>query len=135
MKDMAAVMGKSMPPAATKHALSGNKGPNLATSQEVDCPRPNQDKSPAKKKKALSEASTLDSACSFDATAAGAGREISMLVTKFTEVLSERAASDTTQIKELEGILTEARNLESYLKEKKSKLRQTLALISDKLQS
>uniref|UniRef100_A0A3B5KX50 Uncharacterized protein n=1 Tax=Xiphophorus couchianus TaxID=32473 RepID=A0A3B5KX50_9TELE len=48
---------------------------------------------------------------------------------------SERGAADTTQMKELEGILTEARNLESYLKEKKCNLRQTLALISNKLQS
>lgn len=47
---------------------------------------------------------------------------------------SERAAKDTSQMKELEDILTEARNLESYLKEKKHHLRQTLALISDKLQ-
>ncbi|MED6284195.1 hypothetical protein CHARACLAT_016820, partial [Characodon lateralis] len=101
----------------------------------IDCSRSNQDKSPPKKKKALSEASSLDSAHAFDPTAAGAGREISLLVAKFTEMLSERAAADTTQMKELEDILTEARNLESYLKEKKSNLRQTLALISDKLQS
>jgi len=47
---------------------------------------------------------------------------------------SDRASADTSQMKELEVILIEARNLESYLKEKKSHLRQTLALISDKLQ-
>lgn len=47
---------------------------------------------------------------------------------------SERAAADTSQLKKLEGILTEAQNLESYLKEKKKELRQTLAVISDKLQ-
>lgn len=47
---------------------------------------------------------------------------------------SERAAADTGQMKKLQGILTEAQNLESYLKEKKKHLRQTLALISDKLQ-
>lgn len=47
---------------------------------------------------------------------------------------SERAAADTSQMKELQGILAEAHNLESCLKEKKNHLRQTLALISDKLQ-
>lgn len=47
---------------------------------------------------------------------------------------SERAAADTSQMKELQGILTAAQNLESYLKEKKNHLRQTLALISHKLQ-
>ncbi|KAM4742525.1 uncharacterized protein tex12 [Anableps anableps] len=135
MKDVTTMAGKLMPPAVTKQTLSSNKGPNQTPSQEMDCPRSNRDKSPPKKKKASSEASALDSACSFDSTAAGAGREISMLLTKFTELLSERAAADTTQMKELEGILTEARSLESYLKEKKSNLRQTLALISNKLQS
>lgn len=52
----------------------------------------------------------------------------------FWVCFSERAAADTAQMKELEGILTKARNLESYLKEKKYNLRQTLAGISDKLQ-
>lgn len=46
---------------------------------------------------------------------------------------SESAAADTAQMKELEGILTQARNLELFLKEKKKHLKQTLALISDKL--
>lgn len=47
---------------------------------------------------------------------------------------SERAAIDASQVRELEDILMEARNLESHLKEKKDHLRRTLALISDKLQ-
>uniref|UniRef100_A0A673BVA3 Uncharacterized protein n=1 Tax=Sphaeramia orbicularis TaxID=375764 RepID=A0A673BVA3_9TELE len=63
----------------------------------------------------------------------GANRELSMLLSKFAEVLSERASADTVEMKQLEGILTEAQNLESFLKGKKSHLRQTLALISDKL--
>lgn len=46
---------------------------------------------------------------------------------------SERAAADSSQMRELEGILAEAKSLESYLKEKKTHLRQTLAVISDKL--
>lgn len=46
---------------------------------------------------------------------------------------SERAAADSFQMRELEGILAEAKSLELYLKEKKTHLRQTLAVISDKL--
>lgn len=52
----------------------------------------------------------------------------------FMVCFSEKAAADTSQMKELEGILREAQSLECYLKEKKNHLRQTLALISDKLQ-
>uniref|UniRef100_A0A3Q3X2P2 Uncharacterized protein n=1 Tax=Mola mola TaxID=94237 RepID=A0A3Q3X2P2_MOLML len=63
----------------------------------------------------------------------GVSRDVSVLLSKFAQVLSERAAAETAQMKELEGILGEARNLESYLKEKKHHLRKTLTLISDKL--
>lgn len=49
-------------------------------------------------------------------------------------LLRERAAVDASQLGELEDILTEARSLESHLKEKKEHLRRSLALISDKLQ-
>uniref|UniRef100_A0AAQ6A300 Testis expressed 12 n=1 Tax=Amphiprion ocellaris TaxID=80972 RepID=A0AAQ6A300_AMPOC len=122
-----------MPPALNKRALNSNKEPQQTTSQEMECTLANQEKSPPSKKKPPSETSALESACSFEDTAAGTSREISMLASKFAEVLSERAAADYTQMKELEGILTQARNLDSYLKEKKSHLRQTLALISDKL--
>lgn len=48
---------------------------------------------------------------------------------------SERATADTMLMKELEGILADARYLESYLKEKKQHLKQTLELISEKLQN
>ncbi|KAM9359106.1 testis-expressed protein 12 [Symphorus nematophorus] len=100
----------------------------------MECTPANQDKSPPKRKKAPSKPSTLESADLFEATNAGASREVSMLFSKLAQVLSERAAADTSQMKELESILAEAQNLESYLKEKKKHLRQTLALISDKLQ-
>lgn len=45
----------------------------------------------------------------------------------------ERAVVDASQLRELGDILTEARSLESHLKEKKEHLRRCLALISDKL--
>uniref|UniRef100_A0A8C9Y4G9 Testis expressed 12 n=1 Tax=Sander lucioperca TaxID=283035 RepID=A0A8C9Y4G9_SANLU len=134
MKEATPTVGKLIPPTLNKRAVNNNKAPKQTTPQETEHTPANQDKSPPKKKKPPSKPSTLESADLFVATTAGASREVSMLFSKFAEVLSERAAADTSQMKELEGILTEAQNLESYLKEKKKHLRQTLALISDKLQ-
>ncbi|KAM9732745.1 testis-expressed protein 12 isoform 1-T1 [Menidia menidia] len=134
MKRITQMAGKLMPPTVNKQTVNSHKEPKQTTSQEMDSTHSNQDKSPPKKKKTPPEASTFHPADSFEATVAGASREVSVLVTKFAEVLSERASADTSQMKELEVILTEAQNLESYLKEKKSRLRQTLALISEKLQ-
>lgn len=51
----------------------------------------------------------------------------------FVICYSERAAADTSQMNELQGILAEAQYFESYLTEKKNHLKQTLALISNKL--
>ncbi|XP_074496767.1 uncharacterized protein tex12 [Sebastes fasciatus] len=134
MKEATPTAGKLIPPTLNKRAVNSNKGPKQTTPKETERTPANQDKSPPKKKKPPSTPSTLESANQFEATTAGASREVSMLFSTFAEVLSERAAADTSQMKELEGILTEAQNLESYLKEKKRHLRQTLALISDKLQ-
>lgn len=41
---------------------------------------------------------------------------------------------DSSQVKELDDILMEARCLEAHLKEKKDHLRRSLAVISEKLQ-
>ncbi|KAM7399798.1 hypothetical protein PAMP_019042 [Pampus punctatissimus] len=133
MKEATPTPGKLAPPALNKRGANNGKGPKQTTSQEMERTPVNQDKSPPTKKKPPSKASTLESADLFEATTAGASREVSMLLSQFAAVLSERAAADTSQMKELEGILTEARSLESYLKEKKSHLRQTLAAISAKL--
>uniref|UniRef100_UPI0037E80D5F testis-expressed protein 12 n=1 Tax=Semicossyphus pulcher TaxID=241346 RepID=UPI0037E80D5F len=124
--------GKLIPPILNKRAVNNSKGPKQTTEETEQSPA-NQVESPPKKKKTPSKPSTSEDL--FDATTAGASREVSMLFSKFAELLSERAAADTSQMKELDGILKEAQNLESYLKEKKKHLRQTLALISDKLQS
>ncbi|KAL1260717.1 hypothetical protein QQF64_008544 [Cirrhinus molitorella] len=70
----------------------------------------------------------------FEIALAEANREVSALFSKYSEVLRERATVDASQLGELEDILTEARSLESHLKEKKEHLRRSLALISDKLQ-
>ncbi|XP_042337216.1 testis-expressed protein 12-like, partial [Plectropomus leopardus] len=94
----------------------------------------NRDKSPPTKKQTPSKPPTSEPADLFEATTAGAIREFNMLFSEFSQALSERAAADAAQMKELDRILTEAKNLEAYLKEKKKTLRQTLDLISDKLQ-
>ncbi|TMS07443.1 Testis-expressed protein 12 [Larimichthys crocea] len=134
MKEATPAAGKLAVPTLNKTGVNNNKGPKQTTAQEMECTPANQEESPPKKKKPPSKPSTdLESADSFEATAAGASREVSMLLSKFSKVLSERAAADSSQMRELEGILAEAKSLESYLKEKKTHLRQTLAVISDKL--
>ncbi|TKS81486.1 Testis-expressed protein 12 [Collichthys lucidus] len=117
MEEAAPAAGKLAVPTLNKTGVNNNKGPKQTTAQEMECTPANQE----------------ESADSFEATAAGASREVSMLLFKFAKVLSERAAADSSRMRELEGILAEAKNLESYLKEKKTHLRQTLAVISDKL--
>uniref|UniRef100_A0A8C3A5L7 Testis-expressed sequence 12 protein n=1 Tax=Cyclopterus lumpus TaxID=8103 RepID=A0A8C3A5L7_CYCLU len=117
---------------SNKRAANNNKG-SKQTPEETERTPANQDNSPPIKKKTPSASTALESAGLFEATSAGASRDFSMLLAKFAEVFSERAAADTSQMKELEGILTEAQNLESYLKEKKKHLRETLSLISERL--
>uniref|UniRef100_A0A8C8LNX9 Testis-expressed sequence 12 protein n=1 Tax=Oncorhynchus tshawytscha TaxID=74940 RepID=A0A8C8LNX9_ONCTS len=130
--------GRVMPPSGRG---MDNKGPKQKLSQEVEQTSAYCDNSPAKKKKAQSSKTPASySSDLFEAELAGANREVNMLFSKYSEVLSafvsysERAAIDASQVRELEDILMEARNLESHLKEKKEHLRRTLALISDKLQ-
>ncbi|XP_059187736.1 testis-expressed protein 12-like [Centropristis striata] len=136
MKKATPVAEKLIPITLNTRAVNNSKGPKQATTQETQGAPANQDKSPPRKRKTTSRPTTsiLESADLFEATTTGGSREVNMLCSEFAEVLSERAAADTFQMKELEDILTEAQNLESYLKEKKKHLRQTLDLISDKLQ-
>ncbi|KAI9513622.1 hypothetical protein NQZ68_036203 [Dissostichus eleginoides] len=133
MKEAVPMAGKVIPPSLNKRAVNNSKSPKQTTPQEKEHPPANQENSPPKKKKPPSKSSTDERADLFEVKTAGAGREVSMMFSKFAQVLSERAAADTSEMKELEGILTEAQNLESHLKEKKKHLSQTLALISDKL--
>uniref|UniRef100_A0A4W5Q345 Si:dkey-40g16.5 n=1 Tax=Hucho hucho TaxID=62062 RepID=A0A4W5Q345_9TELE len=124
--------GRVMPP--TGRGMD-NKGPKQKLAQEVEQTSAYCDNSPAKKKKAHSSKTPASySSDLFEDELAGANREVNMLFSKYSEVLSERAAIDASQVRELEDVLMEARNLESHLKEKKEHLRRTLALISDKLQ-
>ncbi|XP_068601725.1 testis-expressed protein 12 isoform X3 [Brachionichthys hirsutus] len=63
-----------------------------------------------------------------------AGRDVCSLLMTFSHLLSERVVADTSQISELEGVLAEAATVASCLREKKKYLRQTLSVISEKLQ-
>lgn len=130
MKEAPQMAEKQIPPALNKKAVNSSKRSRETTSQEME-PCTSQEKSSTKKK--TCNAPTLKSADVFDVATAGASIEISELLAKFAEVLREKAAADTSRMEELECILTEARNLEAHLIEKKKHLRQTLALISEKL--
>ncbi|CAJ1065990.1 testis-expressed protein 12-like isoform X5 [Xyrichtys novacula] len=113
---------------------SNNKGPTQTILQETAWSSANPEKSPPMKKKTPSKPAFSGSATLCDTPAAGASREVNVQFSHFAGMLSETAAADTSQMKQLDGILIEARNFESCLKEKKKQLRQTLALISDNLQ-
>ncbi|KAI7800809.1 hypothetical protein IRJ41_012696 [Triplophysa rosa] len=89
--------------------------------------------SPAKMTKKHPRSAAVDMPYGFETALAEANREVGVLFSNYSEVLRERADVDASQLRELEDILTEARSLESHLKEKKEHLRQCLALISDKL--
>ncbi|XP_068174122.1 uncharacterized protein [Antennarius striatus] len=120
---------------AAKAIPSQRQGNNnkQTTTQEVECTPATPDKSPLKKRKPSCEP-TLKSADLFEVTTTAARKDICSLMTTLSNLLRERAVADTSQIKELEGILVGAANVESHLKEKKEYLRQTLSVISDKLQ-
>ncbi|KAL6471013.1 hypothetical protein MHYP_G00196630 [Metynnis hypsauchen] len=111
-----------------------NKGSKLKLT-EVEHAVTYSENSPAKKVKTQSaKLPAEDVTNGFDAAWADAVREINHILSKYSEVLRERAEVDAAQFEELESILSEAVSLESQLKEKKEHLRRSLAVISDKLQ-
>ena len=121
---------------STKETVRGTEMKrSQAKTREVVENAPFSETSPAKMMKAQHFRSAAgDMSYGFEIALEEANREVSVLFSKYSEVLRERAAVDASQLGELEDILTEARSLESHLKEKKEHLRRSLALISDKLQ-
>ncbi|CAL1570878.1 unnamed protein product [Knipowitschia caucasica] len=117
-------------PSPVNKRPANSQGPNEETTQKMDS-RPVVEKSPPKKRSC--KLSTVDPAHLLEAETADASCVISQLFKNFADVLSEKAAADISMMQELEGIVTEARNLEGYLKEKKHLLREKLSFISDKL--
>ncbi|OPJ68257.1 testis-expressed sequence 12 protein [Patagioenas fasciata monilis] len=62
-------------------------------------------------------------------------KEIKNLLSKYANILSERAAMDASYVEELDGILKEARTIENHLKQKRESLKQRFAVITNTLQS
>ncbi|XP_060106894.1 testis-expressed protein 12 [Heteronotia binoei] len=62
-------------------------------------------------------------------------KEISVLISKYARMLSERAAMDASYVEELEGILKETVSVENHLKMKQESLQQRFAAIANPLQS
>ncbi|KAJ8280594.1 hypothetical protein GJAV_G00056650 [Gymnothorax javanicus] len=112
-----------------------NKGPKMKMAKEIEEPTMFGESPPMKKKHSMSDKSpALNSFDVFQAFVADANREVDALFSKFAEVMSERAAVDGSQIRELEDMVKEVKTLESHLMERKEQLRRSLAAISDKLQ-
>ncbi|XP_009995722.1 PREDICTED: testis-expressed sequence 12 protein [Chaetura pelagica] len=61
-------------------------------------------------------------------------KEIMNLLSKYAQILSERATTDASYVRELDGILKEARTLENNLKQKKESLKQRFAVLANTLQ-
>ncbi|XP_068936503.1 testis-expressed protein 12 [Petaurus breviceps papuanus] len=62
-------------------------------------------------------------------------KEINMLLTKYAQILRERAAVDASYIEEFDAIFKEASTLENLLKQKRESLRQRFTMIANTLQS
>ncbi|XP_005236664.1 testis-expressed protein 12 [Falco biarmicus] len=62
-------------------------------------------------------------------------KEIMNLLSKYAHILSERAAMDASYVQELDGILKEARTIETHLKQKRESLKQKFTVIASTLQS
>ncbi|XP_061449333.1 testis-expressed protein 12 [Rhineura floridana] len=62
-------------------------------------------------------------------------KEINILLSKYANILSERATMDASYVEELEGILKEASSIEHHLKLKRENLRHRFAAIAGPLQS
>ncbi|KAG5836909.1 hypothetical protein ANANG_G00233680 [Anguilla anguilla] len=110
------------------------KGPKTKMTKEVEEAPMYCESSPMKKKRPLCDKSpALNSLNVFQAAVTDTNREVNVLFSMFAEVMSERAAVDGSQVRELEDIVKEVKGLESHLMERKEQLRRSLAVISDKL--
>ncbi|XP_061072198.1 testis-expressed protein 12-like [Conger conger] len=115
-----------------------SKGPKIMTKEvtkQVEEDPMYCESSPMKKKRPLCDKSpSLNSLDVFQAAVTDSNREVNVLFSKFAEVMSERAAVDGSQVRELEDIMTEVKGLESHLMERKELLKHSLAIVSNKLQ-
>ncbi|XP_077466966.1 uncharacterized protein tex12 [Stigmatopora argus] len=112
----------------SQEGLRQSTGPTNTIAQEMAM-YGDSTQSTRTKKKRKSKMSVV----SFETTATGAGRDLSVLFSKFGDMLTEMAAVDTAERKELENHLQEAQSLQASLKENKNMLKQTLVQISETL--
>uniref|UniRef100_A0A8D0L718 Testis expressed 12 n=1 Tax=Sphenodon punctatus TaxID=8508 RepID=A0A8D0L718_SPHPU len=61
-------------------------------------------------------------------------KEINTMLSKYAQILSERAAMDVSYVEELDGFLKEASSIENHLKPKRKSLRHGFAVIANTLQ-
>ncbi|KAL9825746.1 testis-expressed protein 12 [Geothlypis trichas] len=62
-------------------------------------------------------------------------KEINNLLSKYADTISARIALESSIVQELDEILKEARAIEKYLKQKREKLKQRVAVIASSLKS
>nr|XP_005987331.1 PREDICTED: testis-expressed sequence 12 protein [Latimeria chalumnae] len=61
-------------------------------------------------------------------------KEMKLLLSKCSQILSERTAADASYVTQLDEILKEARAMETHLKQKKEGFRHRLTMIANTLQ-
>ncbi|XP_039940854.1 testis-expressed protein 12 [Hirundo rustica] len=87
------------------------------------------DFTPSEDSQSLSKAEPLDKILNETS------KEINNLLSKYADIISARAALDSSHVQELDGILKKARALQKHLKQKREKLKQRFAVIANSLQS
>nr|XP_036284148.1 testis-expressed protein 12 isoform X2 [Pipistrellus kuhlii] len=109
------------------------KRPRELEPQMPDSP---QLSSPGKSDASFSESSGLfykDEALEKDLN--DISKEISLMLSTYAKILSERAAVDASFIDEIEGLFKEANTIENFLVQKRELLRQRFTVIANTLHS
>ncbi|XP_008635151.1 PREDICTED: testis-expressed sequence 12 protein [Corvus brachyrhynchos] len=63
------------------------------------------------------------------------GKEINSLLSKYADIISARAAVDSSYVQELDETLTQARAIENHLEQKRERLKKRVTVIASTLQS
>ncbi|XP_069473400.1 testis-expressed protein 12 [Ambystoma mexicanum] len=108
-----------------------NKGPKRKKELEVEDSETSWCPSPAKQDSSISDNMNVGV---LEKVLKDMNKEINFLLAKFSHILSERTAVDSSYIHELDEILREARAMETQLKQKRESLRSRLTMIANTLQ-
>ncbi|XP_068850712.1 testis-expressed protein 12 [Aphelocoma coerulescens] len=63
------------------------------------------------------------------------GKEINNLLSKYADIISARAAVDSSYVQELDETLKQARAIENHLKQKRERLKERVTVLASTLQS